>query len=93
MEGISEQAIDALAAAGRRAAEGRDLGAALQALAEAVAEAVGAEAAVIRIADDSGNLTARTVVARSEALEAELAGSSFPLSELTEDIATGDRLP
>ena len=42
MEGISEQAIDALAAAGRRAAEGRDLGAALQALAEAVAEAVGA---------------------------------------------------
>jgi GAF domain-containing protein len=93
MEGISEQAIDALAAAGRRAADGKDLDEALQGLAEAISEMVGADAVVIRVADESGGLTARTVVARSEALAAELAGSSFPAAELTDDVGTGDRLP
>ena len=38
-------------------------------------------------------LEARSVVARSEVLAAELAGSSFPLVELAGDECTGDQLP
>ena len=48
MEAISEQALDALAAAARRAAEEPDLGTALKALAEAASEAAEADTVVIR---------------------------------------------
>ncbi len=93
MDGISEQALDALAAGGRRAAEENDLAGALSALGEAASEATGADIAVIRVAGEDGMLEARSVVARSEALAAELAGSSFPLSQLPADGALEGRLP
>src|SRR6266571_8463479 len=93
MEAISEQALDALAAAARRAAEEPDLGAALRALAEAASEAAEADIVVIRLADDDGRLVAHTIAARSETVVAELQGSSFPLTELPNEEATGDALP
>src|SRR6266480_456508 len=93
MEGISEQALAALAAGGRRAAEENDLGDALRALGEAACEATGADVAVIRVAGQDGMLEARSVVARSEALAAELAGSSFPVAQLPAEGSAGDRLP
>jgi serine phosphatase RsbU (regulator of sigma subunit) len=93
MDEISEEALEMLARAGRRAADGRDLGEALKALAEGVSKAAGADAVVIRTADAVGRLTAHTVVARSEALAAELAGSSFPLDELTDGETPGEELP
>src|SRR6266540_840051 len=81
MEGISEQFLDALTAVGRRAAGEHDPGEALEALGNAVRDATGAEAVVIRLVDEAGLLMANTVVARSEALAAELAA------------AGGDELP
>ena len=93
MEGISEQALDALAAGGRRAAAEGDLAGALRALGEGVAEATGADTAVIRVAAENGMLEARSVVSRSEALSAELAGSSFPVAQLPAEMSSGDRLP
>ena len=93
MEGISEQALDALAAGGRRAADEGDLADALRALGEAAAEATGADVAVMRVAAENGMLEARSVVSRSEALSAELAGSSFPVAQLPAEVSSGDRLP
>lgn len=92
MESISEQALDALAAGGRRAAEGNDLADALRALGEAAANATGADVAVVRVAGN-GMLEARSVVTRSEALAAELAGSSFPVAELPANGSSEDELP
>ncbi len=93
MNGISEQALAALAAGGRRAAEESELAEALRVLGEAAAEATGAEAVVIRIAGEDGMLDARSVVSRSEVLAAELAGSTFPVVELKGDESRGDQLP
>ncbi|TMK78443.1 MAG: GAF domain-containing protein [Actinobacteria bacterium] len=94
MNGISEQALDALAAAGRRAADERNLGEALRGLGEAAAQATGADVAVIRVADEAGLLAARAIVARSEALGAELEGSSFPVADLPPgEAVSGNELP
>ena len=93
MNGISEQALAALTAGGRRAAEESDLDEALRALGEAAAEATGAEAVVIRVTGENGMLDARSVVSRSEVLAAELAGSTFPLVELKGDECRGEQLP
>ena len=93
MDAFSEQALDALAAAGRRAAEEHDLGEALRMLGKAAAEAAGADAAVIRTPDGSGGLTARAVVAHADTQAAELEGSSFPLAQLPPTDAAGDRVP
>jgi len=93
MDGVSEQFIDALAAAARSAAEDHDLGEGLDALADAVSEAAGAGAVVIRVADENGTLVTHTVVARSEALAAELAGSSFAVAELALVEDAGGKLP
>src|SRR5438128_3899197 len=93
MDASSEQALDALAAAARRAAEEPDLGVALKALAEAASEAAEADTVVIRLADEDGRLVAHTIAARSEAVGAELQGSSFPLSALPKEEASGDALP
>ncbi len=90
MDGISEQALDALAAGGRLAAEETDLADALRALGAAAADATGADVAVIRVAGENGMLAARSVVSRSEELGAELVGSSFPVAELPAD---GSALP
>jgi serine phosphatase RsbU (regulator of sigma subunit) len=93
MDDISEHALEALAAAGLRAAGEHGLDEALQAVAEAAREVTGADAVAIRVLDAEGRLPVRTVVCRSEALAAELAGSSFPLAELPRREASSDRLP
>jgi serine phosphatase RsbU (regulator of sigma subunit)/PAS domain-containing protein len=82
MEGISEQSLEALAEAGRRAAGESGVDAALDTLAEALGDVVGADAVAIRVADAQGALHVRSVVSRSESLAAELAGSSFSTDEL-----------
>src|SRR5205807_833323 len=59
----------------------------------AAVDACGADVAVVRLPDRNGMLTARAVLARSEALAAELEGSSFPLAQLPRAEATGSSLP
>ena len=66
----------------RRAAGEHGLDAALQAVAEALSVVTGANAVVVRVADGAGMLHVRSVVSGSEALAAELAGSSFSSEEL-----------
>ena len=83
MEVVPEQALGALAAAGRHIAGETSLDGALNALAEAAATAAGAEVAVVRVIDETGrSLRARAISARSEAVAAELVGSRFSLREL-----------
>jgi serine phosphatase RsbU (regulator of sigma subunit)/PAS domain-containing protein len=93
MAGISEQGLEALAVAGRRAAAESGLDEALEALGQAAADVTGADAVAIRVADEDGLLSVRRVISRSEALAAELAGSSFSVAELPEGEASLDRLP
>jgi len=93
MEAISDHALDTLAEAGLRAAGEQGLDEALQVVADAVVEVTGAEAAAIRVVDGSGALPVRIVASRSEALAAELAGSSFSLAELPADPVSADELP
>ena len=93
MDGISEQRLEALAAAGRQAAEESGLDAALDGLGAAIGEVIGADAVAIRVTDGERMLDVRAVVSRSEALAAELAGSRFPLAELGDDEAATERLP
>jgi GAF domain-containing protein len=83
MEVVPEQALGALAAAGRHIAGETSLDGALNALAEAAATAAGAEVAVVRVIDEtSRSLRARAISARSETVAAELVGSRFSLLEL-----------
>jgi serine phosphatase RsbU (regulator of sigma subunit) len=84
MDGISEQSVEALAEAGRRAAGERGLDEGLQAVAETLAEVAAADAVVVRVADAHGQLQARSIVSSSEALAAELAGSAFATAELVD---------
>jgi GAF domain-containing protein len=93
MDGIAEQGLEALAAAGRRAADESELDEALESLGRAVAEMIGADAVAIRVADEDRTLGVRAVISRSEALAAELAGSRFSLAELAGDEAAPERLP
>ena len=93
MNGISGQGLEALAEAGRRAAGESGLDEALDALGRAAADATGADAVAIRVAGADGMLGIRTVISRSEALGAELAGSRFSAAELPADDAPHDRLP
>jgi len=82
-----------LAAAGRRAAGESGLDDALEALGQAAVDVTGADVVAIRVADEEGALGVRTVISRSEALASELAGSSFPVAELTDGELSPDRLP
>src|SRR4029078_13741184 len=82
MEGISEQSFEALAEAGRRAAGQQPLDEALQTVAEALAEVAETDAIVVRVEDVRGELHARSIVSRSQALAAELAGSVFTTAQL-----------
>jgi serine phosphatase RsbU (regulator of sigma subunit)/PAS domain-containing protein len=93
MHEITDQGLETLAAAARRAAAESRLDDAVQMLAEAAAEAVGADVVAIRLADDDGRLRVRTVVARSESLAAELAGSSVAPDELPAEDLVSDHLP
>ena len=78
----SDHALDTLAAAGVRAAGERGLDEALQAVVDAAAEVTGADAVAVRVVDAHGRLPVRASACRSEALAAELEGSSFTLEEL-----------
>jgi serine phosphatase RsbU (regulator of sigma subunit) len=82
MDEISDQALEALAAAGLRAAGEHGLDEALQAVADAAGAVTGADAVAVRVADAGQRLVVRALACRSEALAAELAGSSFALEEL-----------
>jgi serine phosphatase RsbU (regulator of sigma subunit)/PAS domain-containing protein len=93
MEGISEQSLAALAEAGRRAAGEHGLESALQTVADALVEVVGADAVAVRVADAQGDLHVRAVVSRSQALASELAGSSFTAAELLRDEGEPGELP
>jgi serine phosphatase RsbU (regulator of sigma subunit) len=93
MDDISDHALDTLAAAGLRAAGQHGLDEALQDVADAVAEVTGADVAAIRAADGDGRLSVRAVASRSEALAAELAGSSFALAELPAEPVLADDVP
>jgi serine phosphatase RsbU (regulator of sigma subunit) len=93
MDDNSDHALDTLAAAGLRAAGERGLDEALQDVADAVGEVTGADVVAIRVVDDDGRLTVRTVSSRSEALAAELAGSALSLDELPAEPAASDDLP
>ncbi len=93
MEGISEQALEALADAGRRAAGEHGVDAALQTVAEALSVVAGANAVAVRVADGAGVLHVRSVVSGSEALAAELAGSSFSTEELLHHDGSAGTLP
>ena len=93
MDDNSDHALDTLAAAGLRAAGERGLDEALQVVADAVGEVTGADVVAIRVVEDDGCLTVRTVSSRSEALAAELVGSAFSLDELPAEPATSDDLP
>ena len=93
MDGISEQGLETLAVAGRRAADESGLREALDGLGRACADVIGADAVAIRVADDDRMLGVHAVISRSEALAAELAGSRFSLAELATDEAPTERLP
>jgi GAF domain-containing protein len=93
MDGIAEQGLEALAAAGRRAANESELHEALESLGRAVAELIGADAVAIRVADEDRTLGVRAVISRSETLAAELAGSRFSLAEIAGDEGGPERLP
>ena len=93
MDEKSDHALDTLAAAGVRAAGEHGLDEALRAVVDAASEVTGADAVAIRVVDAHGRLPVRASACRSEALEAELAGSSFALQELPGQMASAAELP
>ena len=93
MDEISDQALDSLATAGLSAAGEHGLEDALQTVADAAFAATGADAAAIRVLEAAGRLSVRALACRSDALAAELAGSSFAVEELPAELALGDDLP
>src|SRR6188472_731108 len=93
-EGAAETGrLSVLSGAARALAEGATLGETLQGLAGAVADALHATVAVARVADESGCLRARAVVADSTSLAAELASSAIPASQVPEDAEWDGELP
>jgi serine phosphatase RsbU (regulator of sigma subunit) len=80
-----ERGLDALANSGLGLALGGTLTEALQAVADAVRHATGADAVVARAAEDSSSaLNAFGVATRSPAVSAELEGSRLPLADVPE---------
>jgi serine phosphatase RsbU (regulator of sigma subunit) len=81
-----ERAVEQLAVAADAVARGGELRPALQAIAEAVASATGADLVAVRLLDAAeGRLSAAAVAARSAARAAEVEGTHFPAEELPED--------
>ena len=70
--------VEALARAAAKVAATDDLATALQALAQAGADAVRADLCVIRIVEQTGDLVARAVAPDGSALGAEIAGTRAP---------------
>jgi serine phosphatase RsbU (regulator of sigma subunit) len=87
-------ALEPLARALRRLAEGSSVDEALRAIVEGTAAAVSAEVVVLRMLDEStGILEARAVAASSTAVTAELQGSrTLPESTAGASLSTGERL-
>jgi serine phosphatase RsbU (regulator of sigma subunit) len=85
--------LEALAASGRALAEGATLTEALEGIARAAADAVGASVVVARVLDGAGSLRARVVRADSAAIAAELEGSRISAAEVIEESDQGGRLP
>jgi serine phosphatase RsbU (regulator of sigma subunit) len=80
------QALAAFAGAGERLAHGAGLGEVVEAIAEALGRAAGADVVVARVLDaERMSLVARSVVASSPAVAAELEGTRLPLAELPDD--------
>jgi serine phosphatase RsbU (regulator of sigma subunit) len=77
---VPEAVLDVFAAAGERLAHCDSLDEALNEIARAVGEAVGADLVVLRVVDPDGFLRARALAAASQALLAELEGSRYPLA-------------
>ncbi len=89
--GAPSEALAALAELARILAAGPPLVGALEAVAEAVVAAAGADVAVVRTIDGDA-LVARAVVARSSALVAELHGARVPAAELLASVGEPDYL-
>jgi serine phosphatase RsbU (regulator of sigma subunit) len=87
-------ALEPLARALRRLAEGISVDEALRAIVDGTAAAASAEVVILRVLDEStGILEARAVAASSTAVAAELQGSrTFPASEAKASTSTGERL-
>lgn len=95
MDAVAHHALAALVSAGRRIAAEASLDEAFGTLAEAAAAATSAEIAVVRIVDPAGGeLRARAISARSQAVVAELEGSRFAAAALPrEEVSTPELLP
>ncbi len=92
----SGAALEMLAVAGDAIASAESLPDALEAIAEALARAVGADVVVARVVDDStGDFRSVAVATTSSAVAAELEGSRFPGDQLSssEEIDEVERLP
>src|SRR5512146_2521020 len=89
------EALDALSRAAALIASGGPLAPALAALAEAAGRATGADLAIVRVLDPSGEaLVARAVAPPASALAAELEGSRVPLADVPgEFVAEHEGLP
>src|SRR2546426_12511574 len=89
------EALAALADAGAAIAGASSLRDALGALAETLVNAIGAEVAVIYVADPSGQcFVAVGIASASAAVGAEVEGTRFPLTELRgEEVDELDALP
>ena len=87
-------ALEPLARALRRLAEGISVDEALRAIVDGTSAAASAEVVILRVLDEStGILEARAVAASSTAVAAELQGSrTFPASEAKASPSTGERL-
>jgi len=76
--------VESLARVAQLLASGLELRPALDHIADAVAEATGADVAVVRVLDQTGMLVARAVAPADSAFAAELAGSRVPPEELAD---------
>jgi serine phosphatase RsbU (regulator of sigma subunit) len=93
--GLTKSGLDALADSAAALGVAGTLTEALQAVADAVRRAVGADAVVARATDESGrDLNAIGVATRSSALSAELEGSRLPLADVpAAEESDPERLP
>ncbi|MGE5689520.1 MAG: SpoIIE family protein phosphatase [Pseudomonadota bacterium] len=87
---LAPSPLAALASIGVAVAEGEALAPTLGAVADAVADALGATLVVLRIVDFDGRACARGVAAASRTLAAELEGSRLPAGSIPDETLDGD---
>jgi serine phosphatase RsbU (regulator of sigma subunit)/putative methionine-R-sulfoxide reductase with GAF domain len=91
---LAEGGLDALARTALALASATTLAEALQAVADGVTHALGADVVIVRVADETRRLNACAVAASSTAVAAEFEGSRWPLDDLPEhEESDNDRLP